>query len=207
MFDEVPGKPYGVAHVLRADDQRLPLVKEFIVTVNGCPAEQTGDMVGIADQLSRPVHDVRILVLEPGFQFLRKCLDHPVGFLGKGDALRLFRVFLLQHVPDPRLVSAIDFIGNRLRPVPSPAHEGCGHGIQESGRQAASPECLVLHQPGQDAGLYHQEHGQRGMHDTFAGPPDTVYPNGIAGEAFEENVDIDILRVDTGQRIEDAALG
>lgn len=151
MFEEIPGKPYGAANVLRADDERLPLIKEIITAVTGRPAEQTGDTVGVADQLSGPIRNIGVFILEPGFQFFRKSLDHPVSLLRKGDALRSRRVFLLQHVPDPCLVSAVDVIGNRLSPVSALAHEGCVHVIQESCRQAASPEGLILHQPGQDA--------------------------------------------------------
>lgn len=51
MFEEIPGKPYGAANVLRADDERLPLIKEIITAVTGRPAEQTGDTVGVADQI------------------------------------------------------------------------------------------------------------------------------------------------------------
>lgn len=96
----------------------------------------------VADLLFSSNRNIRVFIFQPGFQFLRKCLDHFLSLIGKCDVFRFLRVFLLEYVADSRLISEADIIGNLLRPVSVPAHEGSRQEIQESNYQAGRRKVL-----------------------------------------------------------------
>ena len=100
----------------------------------------------------------------------------------------------------------IDLVRHGLRLKPSAAHERYGHTVEETGGEISPSEGGVVQHVRDDVGLSHEKNGQRGIHNALAFPADAVYADWVTGIALQHYVDIDVLRIDTREGIEYAAL-
>ena len=206
VVQKIPSEPNGVCYRSAVHRERFRHVQKLVAPICSRTAEKSCDTERIADQLACPVSKLGIIRYELWFDLLRKSDQQLFRIIRKRDRLRLFRVLVLQQIDDEPLVSVVDLVRHGFRPEASAADKGHGHTIEKTCGQASASEGRIIQHFGDHVRLRHQQNGQSGVHDALTLSADTVDADGIAGVALQHDVDVDVLRVDAGEGIEDAAL-
>lgn len=205
VVQKIPSEAYGVFHRPAVHGKRFRHIQKLMAPMGSGAAQKSGDAERIADEFARPVRKLGIVCHQLRFQLLRKGDQQLFGVVRKRNDLRFIRVLVLQQIDDEPFVSVVDLVRHGLRLEAPAADEGNGHTVEEAGGQASASEGRIVQHLGDHVRLHHQQNGQSGVHDALALSADTVDADGIAGVALQHDVDVDVLGVNPGEGIENAA--
>ena len=85
-------------------------------------------------------------------------------------------------------------------------HSGGRHRVKESRCKPAPAEGFVGQHLGDYIGLCHQKHCQCGVQNIFTVPADAIYTDLVAGVAFQHDINVNGLGVNSGECVEDPRL-